>query len=38
MYEETGSDGRRLHTVERIAAEFGVTRAIYRHLAQLSNH
>ena len=36
MYEETGSDGRRLHTVAQIAAEFGVTRpTIYRHLAKL---
>jgi DNA invertase Pin-like site-specific DNA recombinase len=36
MYEETGPDGRRLHTVEQIAAEFGVTRpTIYRHLAKL---
>ena len=33
MYEETGPDGRRLHTVAQIAAEFGVTRpTIYRHL------
>jgi DNA invertase Pin-like site-specific DNA recombinase len=39
MYEETGTDGRRLHTVEQIAAEFGVTRpTIYRHLAQLANN
>ncbi len=39
MYEETGPDGRRVHTIEQIAAEFGVTRpTIYRHLAQLSNH
>lgn len=36
MYEEIGPDGRRLHTVEQIAAEFGVTRpTIYRHLAKL---
>lgn len=36
MYEEAGPDGRRLHTVEQIAAEFGVTRpTIYRHLAKL---
>ncbi|MFI9584036.1 helix-turn-helix domain-containing protein [Streptomyces sp. NPDC052236] len=36
MYEETGPDGRRVHTVEQIAAEFGVTRpTIYRHLAGL---
>ncbi|WP_371409358.1 hypothetical protein OG423_05775 [Micromonospora zamorensis] len=26
MYDETGPDGRRLHTVAQIAAEFGVTR------------
>lgn len=33
MYEETGPDGRRVHTVAQIAAEFGVTRpTIYRHL------
>ncbi|MFF5225734.1 ArsR family transcriptional regulator [Dactylosporangium sp. NPDC000521] len=32
------SDGRRLNTVEQIAAEFGVTRpTIYRHLAKLSS-
>jgi DNA invertase Pin-like site-specific DNA recombinase len=36
MYEEVGPDGRRVHTVEQIAAEFGVTRpTIYRHLAKL---
>ena len=36
MYEETGPDGRHLHTVAQIAAEFGVTRrTIYRHLAML---
>ena len=36
MYEETGPDGRRVHTVEQIAAEFGVTRpTIYRHLTGL---
>jgi DNA invertase Pin-like site-specific DNA recombinase len=36
MYEETGPDGRRMHTVAHIAAEFGVTRpTIYRHLAGL---
>jgi DNA invertase Pin-like site-specific DNA recombinase len=36
MYEETGPDGRRLHTVAQIAAEFGVTRpTIYRHLGKL---
>jgi DNA invertase Pin-like site-specific DNA recombinase len=35
-YEETGPDGRRLHTVAHIAAEFGVTRpTVYRHLAHL---
>lgn len=32
MYEETGADGKRVHTVAAIAAEFGVTRpTIYRH-------
>jgi len=37
MYEETGPDGKRLHTVAQIAAEFGVTRpTIYRHLAGLA--
>lgn len=36
MYEEVGPDGRRVHTVAAIAAEFGVTRpTIYRHLAKL---
>ncbi|MEV0217358.1 recombinase family protein [Micromonospora sp. NPDC050695] len=36
MYEETGPDGRRVHTVAQIAAEFGVTRpTIYRHLDKL---
>jgi DNA invertase Pin-like site-specific DNA recombinase len=36
MYEEVGPAGRRLHTLARIAAEFGVTRpTIYGHLAQL---
>ena len=36
MYDETGPDGKRLHTVAAIAAEFGVTRpTIYRHLASL---
>ncbi|MEU7631203.1 recombinase family protein [Nocardia sp. NPDC049220] len=38
MYEETGPDGRRVHTVEQIAAEFGVTRrTIYRPLLTLSS-
>jgi DNA invertase Pin-like site-specific DNA recombinase len=33
MYEETGPDGRRRHTVAHIAAEFGVSRpTIYRQL------
>lgn len=33
MYDETGDDGKRLHTVQMIADEFGVTRAtIYRYL------
>jgi predicted ArsR family transcriptional regulator len=36
MYEEIGPDGRRVHTVGQIAAEFGVTRpTVYRHLARL---
>ncbi|MDQ2897955.1 MAG: recombinase family protein [Actinomycetota bacterium] len=35
MYDETGEDGRRKHTVAEIAAEFGVSRpTIYRHLAK----
>jgi len=35
MYEEKGPDGKRAHTVEHIAQEFGVTRpTIYRHLAK----
>lgn len=33
MYDELGPDGRRAHTVQEIAEEFGVTRpTIYRHL------
>jgi DNA invertase Pin-like site-specific DNA recombinase len=33
MYDELGEDGRRVHTVQQIADEFGVTRpTIYRHL------
>ena len=33
MYDQTGPDGRRTHTVSAIAAEFGVSRpTIYRHL------
>jgi AcrR family transcriptional regulator len=35
MYEETGPDGKRRHTVAQIAEEFGVSRpTIYRHLAK----
>ena len=35
MYEEKGPDGKRAHTVEHIAREFGVTRpTIYRHLTK----
>lgn len=35
MYEEKGADGKRAHTVEEIAREFGVYRpTIYRHLAK----
>jgi DNA invertase Pin-like site-specific DNA recombinase len=35
MYEETGPDGKRAHTVAEIAAEFGVSRpTIYRHLSR----
>ncbi|WP_427008684.1 helix-turn-helix domain-containing protein [Pseudarthrobacter sp. H2] len=33
MYEEKTPDGKRAHTVQHIADEFGVTRpTIYRHL------
>jgi DNA invertase Pin-like site-specific DNA recombinase len=33
MYDELGDNGRRAHTVQHIADEFGVTRpTIYRHL------
>ncbi|MDQ2791697.1 MAG: recombinase family protein [Actinomycetota bacterium] len=35
MYDEVGDDGKRKHTVQQIADEFGVTRpTIYRHLAK----
>jgi DNA invertase Pin-like site-specific DNA recombinase len=35
MYAETGPDGKRVHTVQQIADEFGVTRpTIYRHLGR----
>ena len=38
MYDELGSDGRRAHTVQQIADEFGVTRpTIYRHLQRAAN-
>jgi DNA invertase Pin-like site-specific DNA recombinase len=37
MYDELGADGRRAHTVQQIADEFGVTRpTIYRHLQRPS--
>ena len=37
MYDELGDDGRRAHTVQQIADEFGVTRpTIYRHLQRPS--
>jgi predicted DNA binding protein len=33
MYDELGPDGKRAHTVQQIATEFGVARpTIYRHL------
>lgn len=33
MYDEAGADGKRKHTVQQIADEFGVSRpTIYRHL------
>ena len=35
MYDETGEEGKRKHTVAQIAAEFGVSRpTIYRHLTK----
>ena len=35
MYEEKDAEGKRAHTVQHIAEEFGVTRpTIYRHLAK----
>jgi DNA invertase Pin-like site-specific DNA recombinase len=35
MYDETSTDGKRKHTVQQIADEFGVTRpTIYRHLTK----
>jgi DNA invertase Pin-like site-specific DNA recombinase len=38
MYDETGEDGKRKHTVAEIAAEFGVSRpTIYRHLAKTAD-
>jgi DNA invertase Pin-like site-specific DNA recombinase len=38
MYNETGDDGKRKHTVAEIAAEFGVSRpTIYRHLAKTAD-
>lgn len=37
MYNELGPDGKRAHTVQRIAEEFGVSRpTIYRHLQRAS--
>jgi predicted DNA-binding transcriptional regulator YafY len=37
MYDETGPDGKRTHTVAQIAAEFGVSRpTIYRNLANIT--
>ncbi len=36
MYEEKCPDGKRAHTVQEIAEEFGVTRpTVYRHLGRL---
>ena len=38
MYDETGEDGKRTHTVAHIAAELGVSRpTIYRHLTEAAN-
>lgn len=37
MYDETGPDGKRAHTVQEIADAYGVTRpTIYRHLGKTS--
>ncbi len=37
MYAEKGEDGKRTHTVAKIAEEFGVTRpTIYRHLERIA--
>lgn len=37
MYDEADGDGRRAHTVQQIADEFGVTRpTIYRHLQRVT--
>jgi DNA invertase Pin-like site-specific DNA recombinase len=37
MSDELGADGRRAHTVQQIADEFGVTRpTIYRHLQRVA--
>lgn len=37
MYDELGADGKRKHTVQQIADEFGVSRpTIYRHLEKVS--
>ncbi|MDT4936090.1 MAG: hypothetical protein QOK11_3982 [Pseudonocardiales bacterium] len=38
MYDELGDDGKRQHTVQQIADEFGVTRpTIYRHLGKTTS-
>jgi DNA invertase Pin-like site-specific DNA recombinase len=38
MYDEIGDDGKRKHTVQQIADEFGLTRpTIYRHLGHASS-
>jgi DNA invertase Pin-like site-specific DNA recombinase len=38
MYDELGDDGKRKHTVQQIADEFGVTRpTIYRHLGKTTS-
>lgn len=35
IYEEQGPDGKRAHTIEHIAQEFGVTRpTTHRHLTK----
>jgi hypothetical protein len=37
MYDELGDDGKRKHTVQQIADEFGVTPTIYHHVAKAAS-